>query len=46
MAVVLESERKTLKARVFHALIYSALTLGGVTMVYPFAVMISSSLAS
>ena len=46
MAVVLESERGTLKARVFHALIYSALILGAVTMVYPFAVMISSSLAS
>lgn len=46
MAVVLESERKTLKARVFHAFIYSALILGAVTMVYPFAVMISSSLSS
>ena len=46
MAVVLESERRTAKARVFHALIYSALVLGAVTMVYPFAVMISSSLAS
>ena len=46
MAVVLESERGTFKARVFHALMYSALILGAVTMVYPFAVMISSSLAS
>ena len=46
MAVVLESERRTLKARVFHALMYAALTLGAVTMVYPFAVMISSSLSS
>lgn len=46
MAVVLESERRTAKARAFHAVIYAALTLGAVTMVYPFAVMISSSLAS
>ena len=46
MAVVLESERKTAKARVFHSLIYAALVLGAVTMVYPFAVMLSSSLSS
>ena len=46
MAVVLESERKTWKARVFLSVIYSVLTLGAVTMVYPFAVMISSSFSS
>ena len=46
MAVILESERKTFKARVFLALVYSALTLGALTMVYPFAVMLSASLSS
>ncbi len=46
MAIVLESERKTKKARLFLGLIYAILTLGAVTMVYPFAVMISSSLSS
>ena len=46
MAVVLESERTSAKARMFHAVIYAALVLGAVTMVYPFAVMISASLSS
>lgn len=46
MAVVLESERKSAKARVFHAIIYASLIAGAVTMVYPFAVMISASLSS
>ena len=46
MAVILESERRSLKARVFLAIIYSLLVLGAVTMVYPFMVMISSSFAS
>ena len=46
MAVILESERKSFKARVFLALIYSVLSLGAVTMVYPFAVMIAGSFSS
>ncbi len=46
MAVILESERKTTKARIFLALIYFTLILGAVTMVYPFAVMITSSFTS
>ena len=46
MSVILTSERKTLKARLFLATIYSCLTIGAVTMVYPFAVMISSSFSS
>ncbi len=46
MALVLQSERRSAKARIFHALIYAALALGAVTMVYPFAVMLSSSFAT
>ena len=46
MAVILESERKSFKARIFLALIYSALALGAVTMAYPFAVMIAGSFSS
>lgn len=46
MAVVLDSERKSFKARIFLALVYSALALGAATMVYPFAVMIAASLSS
>ena len=46
MAVILQSERKTLKARCFLALVYTILVLGAVTMVYPFAVMLSASVSS
>lgn len=46
MAVILESERKTTKARIFLALVYSFLTLGALTMVYPFAVMLTASFSS
>ena len=46
MAVVLDSERRTFKARLFHALIYSFLTLGALTMIYPFAVMLAASFSS
>ncbi len=41
--VVLPSERRTLKARLFLGVVYSILILGGVTMVLPFMVMVSSS---
>ncbi|MCQ2367728.1 MAG: carbohydrate ABC transporter permease [Kiritimatiellae bacterium] len=43
MSVILASERKSFKARVMLAIIYSALTLGAVTMIYPFAVMLAAS---
>ncbi len=46
MAVILESERRSAKARAFLALVYSVLILGAVTMVYPFAVMIAASFSS
>jgi len=46
MGVILKSEERTFKARVFLALIYFVLTLGAVTMVYPFAVMLSASISS
>ena len=44
MPVILTVERKSFKARVFLALIYSILILGGITMVVPFLVMLASSL--
>jgi len=45
MAVVLDSEKNTKKAKIFLALIYFMLTLGAITMVYPFAVMLTASLS-
>lgn len=44
MAVILVPERRTLKARLFIAIIYLVLSLGGITMVWPFLVMVASSL--
>jgi ABC-type glycerol-3-phosphate transport system permease component len=44
MAVILTVERRTAKARVFLALVYAALSLGGITMVWPFLVMLAASL--
>ena len=44
MAVILTVERKTAKARLFLALVYAVLSLGGLTMVWPFLVMLASSL--
>lgn len=46
MGVILQSERRTFKARVLLALVYAILSLGALTMVYPFAVMLSASLSS
>ena len=46
MAVILESERRTAKAKAFVAVVYAALSLGAATMVYPFAVMLSASVSS
>lgn len=44
MAVILAVERRTAKARIFLALVYAVLSLGGITMVWPFLVMFASSL--
>lgn len=44
MAVILKVERKTARARIFLALIYAILSLGGITMVWPFLVMLAASL--
>ena len=46
MGVLLASERGTAKGRIFLALVYACLTLGGITMVLPFLVMLSSSFSS
>ena len=46
MAALLPAERGTWKGRLFLAVIYALLTLGGVTMVLPFMVMFASSFAS
>ena len=46
MSVVLESERRTVKARAFVAMLYAVLALGATTMVYPFAVMLTASVSS
>lgn len=46
MSVILQSERRTPKAMAIIALVYLVLLLGAVTMVYPFAVMISASFSS
>ncbi|MFO7936008.1 MAG: carbohydrate ABC transporter permease [Kiritimatiellia bacterium] len=43
MPVILKAERKSTKARVFLALIYSLLVIGGITMIWPFLVMVSAS---
>ncbi len=45
MAVLLASERKTIKGKIFLGLVYGLLALGGLTMVYPFGVMLSASLS-
>ncbi len=44
MGVILTVEQKTWKARVFLALIYLMLSIGGVTMLLPFLIMVASSL--
>ena len=46
MAALLPAERGTWKGRLFLAAVYALLTLGGITMVLPFMVMIASSFAS
>lgn len=44
MGVILTVEQKTWKARVFLALIYLLLSIGGLTMLIPFLIMVASSL--
>ena len=45
MGVLLASERRTAKGRIFLAFVYAVLVLGGLTMVLPFMIMIASSLS-
>ena len=40
MGGLLASERRTAKGRIFLAIVYGLLILGGLTMVYPFLVML------
>ena len=46
MSVILPVERKSLKARLFLTLTYLLLILGGITMVWPFLVMVAGSFSS
>ena len=46
MAALLPAERGTWKGRLFLGAVYALLTLGGITMVLPFMVMLASSFAS
>ena len=45
MGVLLASARHTAKGRIFLALVYAVLALGGLTMVLPFLIMLASSLS-
>lgn len=45
MGVLLASERKTFKGKLFLGIVYGLLAIGGLTMVYPFTVMLSASLS-
>ena len=46
MSALLPSERGTWKGRIFLGCVYALLTLGGITMVLPFMVMLASSFSS
>ena len=46
MSALLPSERSTWKGRIFLGCVYALLTLGGITMVLPFMVMLASSFSS
>ena len=46
MSALLPSERSTWKGRLFLGCVYALLTLGGITMVLPFMVMLASSFSS
>jgi len=43
MSLFLKSERKDFKIRIFLAAIYTLLTMGAITMIYPFLLMFSGS---
>ena len=43
MSLFLKSERKDFKVRIFLAAIYTLLTVGAITMIYPFLLMFSGS---
>lgn len=46
MPIISKIEARTPKGRLLHALIFTVLSLGGLTMLYPFVLMISGSLRS
>ncbi len=46
MPIISRVEAGTRRGRLVHALIFAVLTLGGITMLYPFAIMVSGSLRS
>lgn len=46
MSIISKIEAKTRRGRLLHALIFAVLTLGGITMLYPFVIMVSGSLRS
>ncbi len=43
MAILLDTDRKSVRARVTVGLVYLALVIGGFAMAYPFALMVSSA---
>ena len=45
MGVLLASERRSFKGKLFLGIVYGLLALGGLTMVYPFAVMLTASVS-
>lgn len=46
MSVLTKMERKTFKGRLFLGGVFLALTLGGITMIYPFLLMVSGAVRS
>ena len=46
MSIISKIESKTRRGRLIHALIFAVLTFGGITMLYPFVIMVSGSLRS
>lgn len=46
MPMILKTERRSVKSLVLYAVFYALLAIGGITMVYPFLLMVSGSLTS
>jgi ABC-type glycerol-3-phosphate transport system permease component len=46
MSILLTPERRTARGKIFLAFVYSLLILGGLTMVYPFLVMLSAGFSN